>query len=249
MMKEIAEQLQNIGLPEKETKTYLALLEEGAATADQISKRTDLNRSTVYVQIEHLMDKGLVSTFKKGKKTFFAAESPNNIERLLDKQAKEVELHKAQITSFMPDLMKIYSSLGERPIVRMFEGKEGVTSLRKLMLDAKNKNVHIISDIHKLQEVYSEKERNEYSKKRADKKIITHVIYSVEENEPSLTAVEPQELKRVSRSENPFDSDVYIFDDCVAFVSCADSIHGILIQNHHIANTMRTVHAMIWRNA
>ena len=244
----LTQQLTEIGLSEKEAKVYMALLNGGALTADQTAKRARLNRSTTYVQIESLINKGLASTFKKGKKTFFSAESPNNLERLLDVRELDLKQQRANVQFLLPELMQQYSAGDERPLVKMYEGKGGITTLRNLVLDAANKTVHVISDITKLQEIYNEEERNEYSRLRSKKGITTKVLYSIEDNKPDLVAVAPQQLKRLSRTKFPFDSDIYIFDDCTGFVSCGEHIHGVLIQSALIANTMRTIHKMLWES-
>ena len=51
-------ELQDMGLSEKEAKIYLASLEIGRATADQLAKQAKIVRSTTYVQLESLMKKG-----------------------------------------------------------------------------------------------------------------------------------------------------------------------------------------------
>ena len=48
----LIEKLEEFGLSEKEAKVYMASLEIGEATADQIAKHSGVNRSTTYVQIQ-----------------------------------------------------------------------------------------------------------------------------------------------------------------------------------------------------
>ena len=53
--------LVNFGLSEKEAKVYLACLEIGDASANEISLKSDLPRTLVYDILERLIDSGLVS--------------------------------------------------------------------------------------------------------------------------------------------------------------------------------------------
>lgn len=69
-------ELQNLGLSEKEAKVYTTSLELGPDTVQNIAKESGINRATTYVQIGTLKEKGLISEFEKGKKTYFVAESP-----------------------------------------------------------------------------------------------------------------------------------------------------------------------------
>ena len=59
------DELKKIGLSENETGAYLALLELGSATAQDISKKSGIKRATTYVQLEALMQLGLVTSFEK----------------------------------------------------------------------------------------------------------------------------------------------------------------------------------------
>ena len=64
--------LKQLGLLEKEAKVYLASLELGEATVLELAKKSALNRTTVYVEIEKLGQRGLVSSIEKGKKRYFS---------------------------------------------------------------------------------------------------------------------------------------------------------------------------------
>src|SRR3989344_1564256 len=78
--------LQEIGLNEKEAALYLALLQVDAASVIDLSKKTKINRSTVYVVLEGLMKKGLVSETQIGKKVHYQAEAPERLETFVERQ-------------------------------------------------------------------------------------------------------------------------------------------------------------------
>lgn len=72
--------LQEIGLNEKESAIYLALLQVDSASVVSLADKTKIKRPTVYVVLEALAKKGLVSEVEIGNKTHFAAESPERLE-------------------------------------------------------------------------------------------------------------------------------------------------------------------------
>lgn len=245
MLREFKKRLQEIGLTEKESAVYIAMLDQGAATADQASKRAGLNRSTTYVQIESLIEKGLVSSFKNGKKTFFAAESPNNLERLLETRTAELELQKANVASFVPDLMKLYATSGSRPVVRLFEGKEGLTSMRSEILSSNEKEIYVVASIDKLREVYNGTELKDFTDTREAKKMKAKVIYSLKTGED----FEPRKYQVFKRTDNKdifFECDVYIYGDTVSFASIGTRIFGLTVTDSNIASTLRQMHEKVW---
>ena len=130
-------ELQDIGLSEKESRVYLAALELGNTTAEKLATQAKVNRSTTYVQLESLMKMGLMSTYEEGKKTYFAPESPTYLKRILDMKRAEIGAREKELVSLMPELTHLFEGAGERPLVRFYMGKEGVSTLRDQILEAK----------------------------------------------------------------------------------------------------------------
>ena len=77
------DELRDYGLSEKETKVYIACLKAGACTANRISELADLRRGTTYDILESLKGKGIISSFKSGKKYQFQATEPKELLVLL----------------------------------------------------------------------------------------------------------------------------------------------------------------------
>ena len=243
MMKE----LQSFGLSEKEAKVYLAALEIGRATADQLSKQAGVNRSTTYVQIEELMSMGLVSTHEEGKKTYFHAESPENLKRIFESKKQEFALKEKTLDALVPSLLKLYQSSGERPVVRFFEGKEGLVTMRNEVLKVKGKHYLLVVAHDHMQEVFTQKERDDFSRIRGSKGIGGKVIYtkSGEDIEP----VPPIEMCRVGADQFPLETDLYIYDDTVSLASLTGSIAGVIIESPAIAKSMRSIFELAWKAA
>lgn len=115
----LLKELQNAGLTEKEAKVYLAALELGETTINRIAKKSGVKRSTVYLLIDALKEKGLMSAAKKNKKSLFFAEDPRILER-------QIEDKKSAILKALPELLSITNLLDKKPDIRYFEGREGI---------------------------------------------------------------------------------------------------------------------------
>lgn len=246
MLKEHVHKLTSLGLSDKEARVYLTLLNEGALAIDHIAAHSGMNRSTTYVQLTALTKNGLVSSYKKGKKVIFSAESPNNIAGLLDRYALELEQKRSEVNLVLPELMKVFGNTGERPVVRIFEGKEGLKSMRNEILDQQPKNVYIIASVDDMHKVYTTKEMNDFTALREQKKIHSHVLFS-SEKEIEITPYKHQSLKRVKKETLPFGSDVYIYNDTVSFASVGDRVIGMTVTNRGIAQTMHAMFNVLWQ--
>ena len=248
MKKKLATKITELGLSEKEAAVYIALLSGGEMTADDVSKESHLNRSTTYVQLKSLMSMGLVSTYKLGKKTFFAAESPRNLERILNKKIEKIEQQRTEIKSLVPDLIRLFGSATDRPTVRIFEGKEGLTSMRNEMLEEKPELMRMITSIGQLGKIFSPEELRIFTQKRKQLGIKDKIIYFLDESKESYQPYDHQQLKRVTQKQLPFGSDLYIYNDSVSFASTDSAIVGVSISNKDIAKTCTALFEGVWNS-
>ncbi|MFN3188222.1 MAG: TrmB family transcriptional regulator [Candidatus Paceibacteria bacterium] len=242
----LIQKLHKFGLTNKEAAVYTAMLVGGEMTADEIAKQSKLNRSTTYVQLKLLMESGLASTFKRGKKTFFAAESPRNLERIVNKKREAVENQKAEVMLLVPELLRVYGTGGERPVVRVFEGKEGLVSMRNSILESGAKKLQTAFSFDSMAKIFTVEEMMSFSNKRASKKIEAQLMYK--KTGDDIPSVPPQQIRRAREEDYPFSADMYIYDDTVSFASTSDKIVGVSITNADIAKTMRMLYETVWKS-
>ncbi|MEI6863951.1 MAG: helix-turn-helix domain-containing protein [Candidatus Adlerbacteria bacterium] len=241
-------QLEDLGLSEKEAKVYAAALEIGAATADQLAKQSKIVRSTTYVQLESLMKKGLMSTYEEGKKTFFAPESPESLKRIFDLKRKELEIQEKELHEFLPELMQKFEGAGERPVVRFFDGKEGITAMRENILNLpKGTELKLIYCPDSWGEIYTEEELFSYAQKRADKGIHLKAVYSQKTGPFKPDDIVPHTERRFIPYERmSIRSDIYIYKDTVAIMGLRGKIFGIVVESKEITQSMETIFALLW---
>jgi len=239
--------LQELGLSENEARVYLASLEIGRATADELSKHAQIKRPTTYVQIESLTKKGLMSTYEEGKKTYFIPESPEYLKRLLDQEKQETTQKEKELSTLLPDLTNLFDHAGERPKVRFFNGKEGIVTLREEILKtAKNKEIRIIFSQDALANVFSKEELDSYSENRARNNIISKAMYTraagkFEGTHPSLT-----ERRFIPEDKLSLGSDLIIYENKVALMALKGTLFGVLIENDEITKSMMSLFDLLW---
>ena len=122
--------LENIGFSNKEIYVYTALLELDTATPTQVSKKTDLNRSSCYDVLDILVKRGLVSKLKKNKKIYFHAGDPRELFGYLEREKSEavrsIDKKKKLVEEALPELLTMLNPSSTRPKVELFEGAKGV---------------------------------------------------------------------------------------------------------------------------
>ncbi|MFA6073022.1 MAG: helix-turn-helix domain-containing protein [Candidatus Woesearchaeota archaeon] len=115
------EALRELGLNEKESKLYLTLCKEKICNASHLAKLTKINRTTVYLELEHLLALGLVNYIIKNSKRYYQASPPEKLLQILD-------LKKEKIKSIIPGILAL-KGVEDSFKIEVYEGKEGLKTL------------------------------------------------------------------------------------------------------------------------
>ncbi|MBU0456839.1 MAG: helix-turn-helix domain-containing protein [Nanoarchaeota archaeon] len=117
--------LQEAGLTDGETRTYLALLELGSSTIGPILEKSGVNRSIIYRILEKLIKKGLVSYITKEKTKYYQAAPPNTLLDYVEAREKEIQKNKSKIQEMIPQLI-LKQKLAKKSEANMYEGFRGL---------------------------------------------------------------------------------------------------------------------------
>ena len=144
--------LKEAGLTDGEIKVYLALLELGPSTAGPVIERARVAKSIVYIILEKLIEKGLVSYIIKEKTRQFQAAEPSKILDYIDERKEKMEKNRRLIEHQIPQLM-LLKSLAKKTTVQVYEGYKGIqTAYEHLYLHLKRGDVFVLLGIPSFQE-------------------------------------------------------------------------------------------------
>jgi sugar-specific transcriptional regulator TrmB len=242
-------ELKKLGLSDKEAKLYLTSLQRGPETAPTLARLSDIVRPTAYVIIESLITKGLMSSAIKGKKTYFISETPEHLLSLIRLEKKEIDEKEREFLKLIPQLEAMANIKGEKPKVRVFEGKEGLQAVIESILKSKTKMIYSFIPADQLFQLFPAEEHKELmASPRVQKKIKAKIIYTSKKGEiyKRKDPVNLREAIYISEKNFPFKAGIDIYDNNVAFYSYKGAIMGVIIENEDMAETMRTVFNMLW---
>jgi len=152
---ELISHIEEIGLSNKEAKVYVACLKTGPSPVQRIADQSGIKRVTTYVILESLVGLGLVSQSIKGKKTYFVAEEPANLRRLLDKREQELEDQKVNFETVLPELLTLKSIPKESPNIKFYDSADGIkTIMNEFLLKGSRSDVEEVCGISNLDQLY-----------------------------------------------------------------------------------------------
>ena len=240
-------QLQHLGLSDKEASVYIASLELGSDTVQEIAKRAEVKRANTYVIIEKLMSKGLMSSVEKGKKTLYQVEDPKQLLRLIEEQEGDIKKKEQEFKKHLPELETLFDIAEEKPKVRYFEGKEGLIAIREDYFKAKNKEVLGVFARDEERKVFSQDEREKAIKDRKQRNIKLKLIYTDEKKSETKSNLTTRRF--IPKNKFPLSSSFIIYDNKVGIVSLKGKLVGVIIENKEITNTFRSIFNLAWDGA
>src|SRR3989344_57005 len=143
-METLSFELRKLGLTEKEVRVYLAALEFGYAAAQKIAQKLNISRPTIYEIIKGLKTKGLMMEFKEAKRTYFTAESPDKLLRILHIQKREIEEKERELLRIIAALRAKYH-LEEDKLFKSYQGPAGLKILESDLLETHSGEIYIIN--------------------------------------------------------------------------------------------------------
>ncbi len=240
--------LQKLGLSDKEAKVYLASLTIGPDTAQNIAKRSGVNRATTYVAIKSLEGIGLISTFNKDKKQYFVASRPDNLFLLYDKESASLVEKRAITERLISELKPLYQKPEKEAVVRYFEGKDGLMAMvKELLRESNQQTLRVVVPVDLHRKVFSPEERAKLQEFKLKKGIKTRVLYTKSDGEWPSSG--DNERKSIPGDRFPISCDMVIYPDKVRIASLGEKVSGILIEDKEIAKTLRAIFDLAWGNA
>jgi sugar-specific transcriptional regulator TrmB len=230
--------LQDIGLTDKEAAVYLALIKIANSAVAELSKNTKIKRATVYMVLESLAKKGLVSGTTIGKKTHYQSEPPERLETLIQQQKIALDEKARLLREIIPQFKNLRNDSASKPTVKYAEGREGIVSLSEEFLRSKPGGgvIYAICPKELVGKMLTAQERVRYEEKRLKKNIKSRVIYvSRKESQPPYPG---EERVILDPSKYPIEVDVAVYEDEIKISILGEKPAGIFIRSRELAETI-----------
>jgi len=245
-MDKLKQDLQTFGLSEEEVVVYITALEQGSTTVLELARSTKIPRTTVYLLIDSLTEKGLLTLTAQGKKKLYVPASPEDLITLAKAKHAQLEHTIGSLSEELPQLQALFNMSHQKPKIRYYEGVEEVKRVYEDTLLSEKILVHCMSqDAKMIMGEYLEK----YFIRVARKMIHTKELVSDSEEDKKY-----QQEYSTSRnqiicipSKYQTNTDYMIYKDCVAFITYKDQVPvGVVISDTEITRFEKIRFMMVW---
>jgi len=229
-------EMRKLGLREKEVRVYLAGLELGPTSVQDIAKTASITRPTTHEIIKNLKQKGLFEEIKKGKKRYFVAQSPDKILGILRIQKREIEEREREFIRIIAVLEAKYSK--EKGEIKIYRGEDGLKVLEETFSFTPLSKIFVLSSKVNLKEIKRREDIYKKIKKRLGKIEIKEIY--------------PKRLKtKLPFIERKFSSTLnlkatLILCDKAIFIPDKKQ-ENLLIENPLVVNLLKSLFLALWR--
>lgn len=231
----------DLGLSSTETRVYLSSLKLGPTSVQAIAKHAGLSRTATYDVVSSLQERGLLSTFERGKKKFFAAEDPERAVSYFKRRVHELE-DKIHVLDTSLNEVRLLSGAGERPTVRFFEGREALHALFADLVSVSPKELLELTDVDW---VYA----------NLDNDLLLNARKALDESKVKIKALHKGDLKnprekaeycRLLPEFGDIQGEIWIYGDRVAFVEFVGKMVTVIIESKVFADMARVMFNAAW---
>lgn len=242
MPNKLYKSLKDIGLSEKGAKVYLAALDLGEATVQQLAKRSGLVRTTIYYTLNELIDFGALMETKRDKKIYYIPRKPQAV-------LKQARNHLQNLEDALPELDNRMHSAYKRPRIFFLHGPSGFKQMWEKILNSADKKFDIITSAETFTNFVSEKyilEEIIKTKRKLEIKSRQLIVDSREARR--IIAKDPQE-NRASKLLPPtyrLPSSIVICKNFVAFISPRHEDLLFIVECESIVKTHQGLFNVLW---
>lgn len=242
MTKNTLKNLMNIGLSEKAAQVYLAALDLGEATVQQLSQHSGLVRTTIYHTLEELLKAGALIETKHDKKIYYVPSSP----RTLIKQVRE----KLQnLENNIPELEERMHSASGRPKIYFLHGSSGFKQMWGKVLNSPDKKFDIITSAETFTKFVSEKyilENIIQGKKNLSVKSRQLIVDSQKARQIISKDSKENRISKLLPPNHRLPSTIIICQKFVAFISPRYEDLLFMVESESIVKTQQGLFNVLW---
>lgn len=237
--------LNSLGFSESEVAVYLASIKIGQASVQDLAKAADVSRVTAYAVIEALTSQGLMSSLEKGKKKMFIAESPERLVSFVQARLKHTEATLKEVEANIGELALIQR--GEKPVVRLFEGKEAIQAIQDDVLISKPKDTVAFGNLDRFEELNPPEQRKDFFNAFKKWNVQRRSIYLCKEEDLPEKASPGHEIQVLPKDFKEFFGEIYVYGNKVALSTLRGKLISVLIESQDLADTFRALFGRAWK--
>lgn len=251
-MSQITNYLETLKLSDIESKLYLTLLESGPVTVRELAETIDMKRTTAYLYIDQLINKGLVIKIIKGSHKLIGVQDPETgLSTLVEQKLQDAKALRNDFPTILQGIHEILpqkKEVGEAE-VKYVKGKNGVSSIYEEALSSKEVRTYVnIGDIgayfpenlHIFDNAFTKNKDLKLHEIVEDSPASRKLMETLTKNDRYMFKFLPKQI-RISAS------DIMIYDGNVAIINVRGNATGVVFNDRDYYQLSKELFDHLWR--
>ena len=239
--------LKQLNFSDKEIDVYLAGLKLGEGSITELAKKANIKRPTAYVVLEKLREMGLISLSKKKGKQIFIAENPEKLLKAVEEEKEEIIEKEEKIKEALPKFKALRKKDTTVPLIKYYEGKEGVWNIVEDLVKSKEENWIIATG-----KIYDALGLKQFTKRITLRRRQSGVKLNIiaDHHPGNIKGYQANEYFREYRfmpDKINLNSSVYIYENKVALIFFKEPLSGIIIENEELFSVFKFMFDSLWK--
>ncbi len=241
-MKYLLDSLTKLGIQPRQAEVYLACLELGSATIQELAQKSKVKRTSIYNFLEEMKNLGLLTEIKKNKKLLLAPENPETVLKRAQERLNEVQ-------KALPEILSIFNRPTKKPKVRFYQGLEG---LRAAYADysVPDGKIYGFTDYEKMFETLPEDFLWQAGPEaRVKNKCF---FYCIAKDGPKGRLIKDKDQQQLRKTrlvpDIDFETEINIYENKVSLISFRKPYAAVIIEDKAIAQTMKSIWNLVWNS-
>src|SRR3989344_1078371 len=247
------EPLRKLGLTEGEIKVYLALVQLGESTSGPIIENSGVSVSKVYLILNKLSKKGLISHIVKEKTKHFKSVDPNRLIFYLHEKEEELKNQELILTDLVKELKSNSGTAITTETAQVFEGFKGIQTARErtLKIMKTGDEMWILGIAKSPYEGPMNFYFKDYHKRRYEKGIKCNFLYNEYAKEQFGKITEKYPNREVEYMPSGLITHAWleIYADTVTIGINKGKSFSVVIQNQEVADSFKIYAKILWKTA
>ncbi|PKL36890.1 hypothetical protein CVV38_03275 [Candidatus Peregrinibacteria bacterium HGW-Peregrinibacteria-1] len=246
----LQEQLKDLGFKSNESKIYLKLLTIGPQPASILAHQSGINRTTTYMVLKNLQQKGIVGSHQKEKTQVYSANDPNYLISYIDEKYQTYKYHRKKLLSTIPQFRSLEQKYDlKKPTLTYHDGINGIKNFINDLKESKGR-IYAYHNFRKWEQEPTLKKQVEKildTYNQAAKEIF--VISPKNKSEPTSNILKTIKLQKYDPEKYPnlTNQEIIIYDNKVLAINIdPQKTFSISIENNNMANLQRTLFEITW---
>lgn len=236
------------GLAEKQAKLYRLLLDIGEARVSALSRRSGMKLGNTYALLRDLKRRGLAAEFEKDGVVHFRPEHPEKLSYLIEGRAKDIDIARGLAGDLTPELIVRWKAGVGRPVVRYFEGEEGIRKVFDDIYAPKADVVYGCVDLEKVDQTFPKYILNTLIPKRTRNNVAARSFVADSDQAREIAKHDKEQLRQtvlLDKETYPLPAEIDIYEDSVAMLSFrSGEFIGLVVENKDFAQSLRSIFSL-----